>query len=214
MDRTSASNYADIGGGKRGFRDRNLGAGTRGTTHAAADRNAVQEEILAVIEAAGLTPNAADWAQLLDALRELFGGRGVLVALSSNAVIANAVETMITWPAPIYDDAGFWGVGAPTRLTVPVGVSRLRITCQTTWDAQATGDRKLRVLKNGSIEGNGLPAMRLSGAGAADVTILNASAGIVPVTPGDYIQLAVYQDRGANLDLRAVNTWMHVEAAR
>lgn len=77
MDRTSASNYADIGGGKRGFRDRNLGTGTRGTTHAAADRNALQEELLAVIEEGGLTPNAAVWTQLRDALRILYGGGGV-----------------------------------------------------------------------------------------------------------------------------------------
>lgn len=78
MDRTSAANYADIGGGKRGFRNRNLLTGVRGTMHDAADRNAVQEELLVTIEAAGLTPNAADWTQHLQALHVLFGGGGSL----------------------------------------------------------------------------------------------------------------------------------------
>ncbi len=78
MDRTSAANYADIGGGKRGFRNRNLLTGLRGTTHDAADRNAVQEEIMAVVEAAGITPNATNWTQLLQGLHVLFGGGGSL----------------------------------------------------------------------------------------------------------------------------------------
>ncbi|MBX9593319.1 MAG: hypothetical protein K2X46_03070 [Roseomonas sp.] len=76
MDRTQAANNVDIGGGKRGFRDRNLGTGVRGTTHAAADRNAVQEEIMSVIEAAGLTPDDGDWTQMLAGMRLLFGGGG------------------------------------------------------------------------------------------------------------------------------------------
>lgn len=214
MDRTQAANYVDIGGGKRGFRDRNLGTGVRGTTHSAADRNAVQEELMKLIEAAGLTPDPNDWGQVYEALKIIFGGRGVLVALTSAVTIGNAAETMVTWPAPIYDDAGFWSSGAPTRLTVPSGVSRIKVSAQTTWDNQATGDRKFRVLRNGSQEGNGLPAMRLPTAGVVDVTVLNASGGIVAVTPGDYIQLAVLQDRGANLDLRAVNTFMHIEVLR
>lgn len=78
MDRTSAANWTDIGGGKRGYRDRNLGAGLAGTALVAADFNAQQEELMGVIEAAGITPLANDWTQLLDALTVLYGGGGTL----------------------------------------------------------------------------------------------------------------------------------------
>lgn len=74
MDRTKAPNWADIGGGRRGYRDKDLANGIWGTGLIAADRNAVQEEIMAVIEAAGLVPDVNDWTQLLRALRILSGG--------------------------------------------------------------------------------------------------------------------------------------------
>lgn len=85
MDRTQAGGYF-TSGGKRLFRDRDLAAGIHGTEHRAADRNAVQEEIMAVQEAAGLTPDAANWTQLLQALRRLFGG-GLSYISASRALI-------------------------------------------------------------------------------------------------------------------------------
>ena len=78
MDRTSAANWTDIGGGKRGYRDRNLGAGIAGTALVAADRNAIQEELVGLIEAAGLTPAAGNLAQVKAALDILYGGGGTL----------------------------------------------------------------------------------------------------------------------------------------
>ncbi|NKE43590.1 hypothetical protein HB662_02295 [Roseomonas frigidaquae] len=187
--------------------------GTPGTTLTPWIVHSLIEEFLAIIVEAGLTPDKASLTQVRDALRAM-RGRGVLVSLASPMTIGNASETIVTWPTPIYDDAGFWVSGFPTSLTVPAGVSRIRVVCQATWDNEAVGDRKMRVLINGVEEGDGLPAMRLPSAGDLDVTILNASGGVVPVTPGDYIQLAVFQDRGANLNLRATNTWMYIEALR
>ncbi|MDO9501379.1 hypothetical protein [Falsiroseomonas sp.] len=102
MDRTSAANFIDIGGGRRGFRNRNLGTGVRGTTHDAADRNALQEEIMAVIEAAGLVPNSADWTQLLAALRNMFGG-GIQAFPSNGTFVV---------PAGVFEvDVEVWGPG-------------------------------------------------------------------------------------------------------
>lgn len=91
MDRTLAAGYVNIGGGRRGFRNRDISAGIRGTTHDAADRNAVQEEIMAVIEAAGLTPNASDWTQLLQAIRRI--GRIKLLAPTQVYVSPSGSDT-------------------------------------------------------------------------------------------------------------------------
>lgn len=71
MDRTDGQNYIDIGGGRRGFRDQNVDAGVPGTRVTAAFLNSLQEEILTVIENAGITPAAADWRQLDAAIRKV-----------------------------------------------------------------------------------------------------------------------------------------------
>lgn len=63
------SGAIDIGGGRIGFRDENPAAGIQGTDLPAAWLNALQEEILAVIEAAQITPSGADLTQLLQAIR-------------------------------------------------------------------------------------------------------------------------------------------------
>jgi hypothetical protein len=213
MDRTQAANYVDIGGGKRGFRDRNLGTGVRGTTHAAADRNAVQESIVLAIEAAGLTPDANDWTLLTQAIRRL-GPVSTLLALTATQAIADTTEAAVTWPAEVMDTANAFLLGAPTRITVPSGFTQAKVTAQVTFSSNATGSRKARILKNGAGEGIGLPAVRFPAAGAADVTVLPMAGAAVPVTAGDYFQLMVQQDSGGSLNLVAVNTWLAVEFYR
>ncbi|MDU7520215.1 MAG: hypothetical protein E7K72_02275 [Roseomonas mucosa] len=68
MDRITGANAIDLGSGRRGFRDRNTALGIAGTRVLADWLNAIQEEIMAVIEAAGLTADASDMGQLLKAL--------------------------------------------------------------------------------------------------------------------------------------------------
>ena len=72
MDRTSAPNYATDSNGHRIYQDRNLSTGVAGTGLVAADRTAIQEELMTVIEGAGLVGNAALNNQMLAALRLLF----------------------------------------------------------------------------------------------------------------------------------------------
>lgn len=67
MDYTSATNYAAIKG-QRGYRDRDVTKGIEGTSLVADDRNALMFEVMKVITAAGLTPDASDWTQLYQAL--------------------------------------------------------------------------------------------------------------------------------------------------
>jgi len=75
MDRTSAANTIDLGGGKRGRRARNLVAGLSGTGLDPTYDNDLQEEVVAgLIEYAGLTPVAGARTQLRQALSRLFGG--------------------------------------------------------------------------------------------------------------------------------------------
>lgn len=69
MDRIAHSTAVDIGGGRRGFRSEDTVAGQEGTVVTATHLNATQEEMMAIIEKAGLAPDAGDLAQLLRAIR-------------------------------------------------------------------------------------------------------------------------------------------------
>lgn len=75
MDRINGANTVDIGGGRRGFRDRNLLAGLSGTQVTAEFLNALQEEVLGVIEGAGLTPAAENLTQLRTAIGLMIAGQ-------------------------------------------------------------------------------------------------------------------------------------------
>ena len=79
MDRTSGKDNVDIGGGRRGFQDQDAVAGIAGTRVDAAFLNSIQEEILAVIEGAGLTPDAGNWQQLLMAIKHIYDDRSGVV---------------------------------------------------------------------------------------------------------------------------------------
>jgi hypothetical protein len=75
MERISGANTIDLGGGKLGFRDRNLTAGITGTTVLAAWLNNVQEEIAGIVETAGLTLDGGNFGQLAAALAITFADK-------------------------------------------------------------------------------------------------------------------------------------------
>ena len=64
MDRITHSTAIDIGGGRRGFRSKDTGAGIPGTVVTATHLNAEQEEIVGAVEKAGFVPDAGDLSQL------------------------------------------------------------------------------------------------------------------------------------------------------
>ena len=108
MDRTSALNNIDIGGGRRGYRDRNLAAGLPGTQLAATDRNAIQEEVLAVIEGLGIAASAGSLAQLFVAIKRaaaanfhLITASRALIVDDAGLVFVNATGGNITLTLPL-----------------------------------------------------------------------------------------------------------------
>lgn len=176
--------------------------------------NTLIAELAGLVTGAGLTLDRTNRAQVLAAINALIAskaGRGALASITAAQTFATGTETAITWPTPLYDTNVMWSGASPTRFTIPAGVSLVQVFMQVTWEGNATGERKIRILKNGSIEGSGLPASRLGTPDAADVAHQNAAGGIVPVSPGDYLQVMARQTSGGNLNLRAGgNTWVNV----
>lgn len=68
MDRVNGADFVDIGGGRRGFVGEDLPEGIAGTEVTDVWLNGVQEEVLAVVEDAGIEPDPEDNTQLLQAL--------------------------------------------------------------------------------------------------------------------------------------------------
>jgi hypothetical protein len=120
-DRTNGLNNVDIGSGRRGFRNRNLGLGQAGTVVDAEWANGFQEEIIRTIELLGLTPSAVNREQLIQAFRRMAGGNVTTLAANTtlNAdhaglVLASASGGNVTLTLPAANGAG----GLPQRLTI------------------------------------------------------------------------------------------------
>lgn len=71
MDRINGANTADIGGGRRGFRAQNAAAGISGTELVPTWFNDLQEEVMTIIETAGIVPAAGAWNQLYTAIAHM-----------------------------------------------------------------------------------------------------------------------------------------------
>jgi hypothetical protein len=106
MDRTNGANSVTVEG-KRLFRDRNLGLGTAGTIVDAEWLNSVQEEMLRIIERAGITPDEEVTTQLEAALSRTYGGAvtdvsatGSLTADQAGTVFVNATGGNVTVTLP------------------------------------------------------------------------------------------------------------------
>ena len=116
MQRITGPTAVDIGGGRLGFRDENLGAGIEGTDVLAAWLNGVQEEIAGVIEGAGLALNGAVLTQLREAIRLLTTGRLI------NVRVFNVPGTSVYVPTAgtgrvLARVCGGGGAGAGARAT-------------------------------------------------------------------------------------------------
>ncbi len=125
--------------------------------------------------------------------------RGCIAYNSVNISIPNNLTTLMTFDSEIYDTDTIHSTTTNTdRLTVPTGVSYVKITGQAHFQANATGGRNAYITKNG------VPAS-ISGAqqttsSATTNSIFPIISPILAVVPGDYFSLNVVQDSGGVLD--------------
>ncbi|WNJ89180.1 hypothetical protein [Bosea sp. 685] len=96
MDRILGANTIDLGGGRRGFRGKDTVAGVPGTELTAVWHNAVQEEIVQAVEAAGLVASSADLKQLLRTI-QIFGGLPCTAGGTANALTITLTPARASW---------------------------------------------------------------------------------------------------------------------
>lgn len=127
---------------------------------------------------------------------------GTKVNRGSNQSISNATATDISFTAEIFDFGGWWSSG--TTVTVPAGAIPagyttivLEVVGKAFYTSNATGYRRLAVLKNGASF-----AQTTAGSNATDSTDVNLT-DFVEVEAGDDITMQVTQTSGGALNVTA-----------
>jgi hypothetical protein len=143
---------------------------------------------------------------------------GALVKKSADQTLANfSAGAVITWNTETYDVGGWHDTGSNTsRLTVPSGVTHVRITGQlaATSVANATASY-IWVIKNGDTAA-ATRNINLPIAGPAYIDggahFVNIVSGPLAVTPGDYFELFYIIPGDASLTIDANRSWFAIEA--
>jgi hypothetical protein len=139
--------------------------------------------------------------------------RGARAYRTADLSIANNTTTVVTWQAEDLDTDAIWSGGAPTRMTVPASVTKVRVTANIRWAANATGPRFAFFLKNGvTFRGCG---MSVIGADTSTGHSQNIVSAVIEVTAGDYFEVGVFQVSGGALNLdgltRQEHNWFQLE---
>lgn len=132
--------------------------------------------------------------------------KGTLCATNNNQLVGSDADTNVIFDSVFYDDLGCWDPALPDRLTVPAGVTRVRVSGGVRWDANTTGSRKVRI--RGNPETAAYPANTIWAAHEHDpdeTGDCTLSTGIIVVEPGYYFEMAATQRSGGNLNIRAVH---------
>jgi len=149
--------------------------------------------------------------------------KSALVNLTADMAVTSSTDTVVTWGAAEHDTGSFFNLATqPTRLTVPTGVTRVKLTGNIGFNAITNStSTALWVRKNG-LGGSlnpgvyGLPVLRVN----SDTTTgaitdeLNVTSAVINVVAGDYFELWVRRGTGSTAGLTSANfrTWFAIES--
>lgn len=147
------------------------------------------------------------------------GARGALAFGNSNQSTANTVELTVLLDSEAYDTDTVHSTSVNTsRLTVPSGVTKIRLTAQIQFAGNSTGvTRRLRITKNGGgggIDANRdtyLPVIEAAAAGTPDPLGIQIVTGVIETVATDFFEMKVLQNSGGALNLLADMYWFEME---
>lgn len=138
--------------------------------------------------------------------------RGALVRKTTNST-GLTFPIFVAWEEAVYDTHSFWTAGTPTRLTIPSGVSRIRLTGSITFEGLgAVGSVFAQVQKNGAVQnpGSGF-TFRQDAAGFTD-NVVPIMTPVINVIPGDYFEISTQVSMsGQDQILFGYRTWLNLE---
>lgn len=135
--------------------------------------------------------------------------RGALVKLTSNESILDTTSTPIPWDEAEYDTGGFWSASSPTRLTIPEGVTRVRLLANIRYANDSDGNRQVWISKNDNVAYVGRPMGMFKSGGVVGV---NLCSTVIDVVIGDYFEVRCWQDSGGPLNVESGDvSWFALE---
>jgi hypothetical protein len=114
--------------------------------------------------------------------------------LSSAQSIPNTTQTPISFSGAQYDRLIGWQSGTPTNIVVPNNIKWATITARIAWDPNNTGSRYVGIY----LAGLPIAEDQRIAEGASQATV---TSGVIPVTPGQVIELQVSQTSGGALNI-------------
>ena len=136
---------------------------------------------------------------------------------TNSANFVNNVETVVSFQAEAYDTGGFWAIGNPTRMTIPFGVTIVRLNCQVTFEDYLNGGRKVRIRKNGgvggiddNIAGAYIPQQVISG-GVGETAGVQVTSGQILVDENDFFEVYGTTLNNNDRHAEAFDTWFELE---
>ena len=132
--------------------------------------------------------------------------RGALAYLASNQSFADGVAAMVSFGAETYDTSSIHDNSTnPSRLTVPAGVTRVRLRAQVYFDTDADGNRYAWIYKNNSETYIGCAASIVYPV-ATTTTVMQLESPVLTVIAGDYFEVKAAHTAGNALNVMGIAT--------
>jgi hypothetical protein len=141
--------------------------------------------------------------------------KGALLQIDSDFTLVDVTTTTIDWGSATYDVGGWFSSGAVSRLTVPAGVTKVRVSSNLAMTAWGTGVRFIGFLQKNGADVRGGSFSDMTGDPNNQVAI-NLTSAVLNVVPGDYFEIRAFQDSAGNETLgpasRGEYNWFSIEA--
>ena len=123
-----------------------------------------------------------------------------LLTLNANQNIpSGGAGSVISWDVVVSDSVGAYNSLQPTRITVPSGVTQMRMTSNAVFTTNSSGVRQVYSRLNGSLYPTGYLSQTAVPVGGGSSTSMSNIGPWIPVTAGDYWELVAYQNSGVTL---------------
>lgn len=161
------------------------------------EADALSGEELVAIDQGGVTvkvllSDLADYIKVAESIvpaSEPFKG----VLLERTGLLSSvSFPAFIPWQAAVYDTDSFWSAGAATRITIPAGITKVRLTGA--WrgnPVKEAGSLACRIQKNGGFYKFSMSNITRQGEIGFDDNVSWSWTPVIPVDPGDFFELRI-----------------------
>lgn len=126
--------------------------------------------------------------------------RGARVRFSTGWTYTSNSVSLVAWDAADVDTDSIWSGGAPTRLTVPTGVTKVILRANLRLPSGGSTCH-ISLLKNGAVV-DGMFSTRVTAPANGD---LNGTSAVLSVTGGDYFEVQLISNSGQSMAVDARN---------